>query len=149
MATAPHDEGSLSQGGTESVADRPLVEISNAMVRIYKDQFGRGPTKARTHYAGPDVIVCTLENTFTQAEHNLRALGEHQRVRDLRMFFQYAEAARFTEPIERITGRRVRGFLSSIDTNADIAGETFVLEPEALSSSDPGRSKAAALELPV
>ncbi len=68
------------------------------------------------------------------------------------MVFQYAEAARFTEPIERITGRRVRGFLSSIDTNADIAGETFVLEPEALSSSDPGRSeayRAAALELPV
>lgn len=85
------------------------------------------------------MIVCTLENSFTQVEHNLRALGEHQRVRDLRMFFQYAEAARFTEPIERITGRRVRGFLSSIDTNADIAGETFVLEPEAevLSSSRP------------
>jgi hypothetical protein len=53
---------------------------------------------------------------------------------------------------ERITGRRVWGFLSSIDTNADIAGETFVLEPEALSSRDSGRSEAynaAALELPA
>lgn len=49
MATAPHDEGPAINSGAESVTDRPLVEISNAMVRIYKDQFGRGPTKhART-----------------------------------------------------------------------------------------------------
>ena len=29
-----------------------LQEVTNAMVRIYKEQFGRGPTKARTNYAG-------------------------------------------------------------------------------------------------
>jgi uncharacterized protein YbcI len=110
---------------------RPLFELSQAMVQIYKDQFGRGPTKVRTHYAGPDTLVCLLENTFTPAERNLQAMGEHQRLRDIRLFFQYAETSRFTEPIERITGRRVRGFVSGIDTNADIACELFVLEPRA------------------
>jgi uncharacterized protein YbcI len=75
-------------------------------------------------------VVCLLENTFTPAERNLQAMGEHQRLRDIRLLFQYAETSRFTTPIERITGRKVRGFISGIDTNADIACELFVLEPQ-------------------
>jgi hypothetical protein len=62
-------------------------------------------------------------------EQSLQAMGEHQRLRDLRLLFQYAESSRFIEPVQRITGRRVRGFLSAIQTHADIASETFVLEP--------------------
>ena len=104
--------------------------ISNEMVRIYKDQFGRGPTKTRTNWAGPDAVVVTLEETFTPAEHRLRELGEHQRLRDLRTLFQYADVASFCEPVERLTGRRVRAFLSGIDTHADLATEIFVLHPE-------------------
>ncbi len=100
------------------------------MVQIYKDQFGRGPTKVRSSYAGPDTIVCILEHTFTPAERNLQRMGEHQRLRDIRLLFQYAEGARFTEPVQRITGRQVKAFISGIDTNADIACEMFVLHPE-------------------
>ena len=107
------------------------LEISNGIVRLYKEQFGRGPTKARTDWAGPDVLITVLEDTFTPAERNLTRLGEHQRVRDMRTFFQYATVADFCEPIERHTGRRVRSFLSAIDTQVDgLAMETFVLHPE-------------------
>jgi uncharacterized protein YbcI len=74
--------------------------------------------------------VCLLENTFTPAERNLQAMGEHERLRDIRLLFQYAESSRFTEPVERITGRRVTAFISGIDTNSDVACELFVLEPE-------------------
>jgi uncharacterized protein YbcI len=106
-----------------------LSTISNEMVRIYKDQFGRGPTKTRTQWAGPDILVVTLEKTLTPAEHSLCRLGEHARLRDLRLLFQYAEVERFCEPIERLTGRKVRGFISGIDTMSDIASEMFVLHP--------------------
>jgi uncharacterized protein YbcI len=123
--TSP-DGDSETAGGTER---HPLQEISHAMVQIYKDQFGRGPTKVHTNWAGRDTIVCLLENTFTPAERNLQAMGEHQRLREMRLFFQYAEKARFIKPVELVTGRRVRGFMSGIDTNADIASEMFVLEP--------------------
>jgi uncharacterized protein YbcI len=108
-----------------------LLEISNAMVRLYKQQFGRGPTAARTHWAGPDVLVCILEDTLTLAERNLVKMGEHQRVRDIRMFFQYATVREFCQPVQEITGRTVRSFHSSIDTMVDgMAIETFVLYPE-------------------
>jgi len=82
--------------------------ISNAMVGIYKEQFGRGPTKTRTQWAGTDTVVVTLEQTFTRAERRLVELGEHTHLRDLRLLFQYAETDIICEPIERLTGRKVR-----------------------------------------
>jgi uncharacterized protein YbcI len=107
------------------------MAISNEMVRLYKTQFGRGPTKARTNWAGPDVIAVILEETLTPAERNLAKMGEHQRLRDLRIFFQYAAVREFCEPIERLTGRKVRAFISGMDTVADgLAMEVFVLHPE-------------------
>ena len=108
-----------------------LAEISREMVRVYKDQFGRGPTKARTQWAGPDMLVTLLEDTLTPVERRLVAMGEHGRVRDMRTFFQYASRPQFCEPVERLTGRKVRAFLSAIDPETDgVSIETFVLEPE-------------------
>jgi uncharacterized protein YbcI len=106
-----------------------LEELTNAMVRIYKELFGRGPTKARTNYAGPDTIVTTIENSLTAAERNMVALGEHQRLRDIRMFFQHASDRDFTETVEQITGRKVRAFVSGIDTERDVSAEVFYLQP--------------------
>ena len=83
VATVP--EAPASQNGDGRPQQVQMV-ISNEMVRIYKERFGRGPTKTRTQWAGPDVVVVTLEDTLTPVERSLVALGEHQRLRDLRMF---------------------------------------------------------------
>jgi uncharacterized protein YbcI len=123
------------------VAEPPTVQmrISNELVRLYKSLFGRGPTKARTDFAGPDVLVCTLENSLTTAEQNMAALGEHQRLRDIRMFFQHASEAEFRETVERISGRKVRARVSGIDVGRDVSAEVFYLEPL---GSDPDGSAA-------
>ena len=113
----------------DGASQNTLSLISNEMVRIYKEQFGRGPTKTRTNWAGPDVLVVTLEETFTPAERSLQRMGKHQELRDLRMLFQYAEVEAFCEPVERLVGRKVRAFVSGIDTEADLATELFVLHP--------------------
>ncbi|WP_445149616.1 Na-translocating system protein MpsC family protein [Baekduia sp. Peel2402] len=105
------------------------AQISNEMVRLYKELFGRGPTQARTHFAGPNAILVTLENSMTPAEHTMAELGEHQRLRDVRLLFQYAREQDFRGTIERITGRTVRGFVSGMDVAQDIASEVFYLEP--------------------
>jgi|tagenome__1003787_1003787.scaffolds.fasta_scaffold20582948_2 uncharacterized protein YbcI len=108
-----------------------LADVSREMVRLYKEQFGRGPTKARTEWAGHDVLITVLEDTFTPAERNLIRLGEDAKVRDMRTFFQYATVREFCEPVERLTGRTVRAFLSAIDTKVNGAAmETFLLYPE-------------------
>jgi uncharacterized protein YbcI len=107
-----------------------LAELSNAMVRLYKDLFGRGPTKTRTSYAGPDLIVSTLENSLTRVERTMAEAGEHERLRDLRMHFQYLGEDDFVEAVERITGRKVRAFVSGMDTRRDVASELFYLQPQ-------------------
>jgi uncharacterized protein YbcI len=121
----PHD------GRTDDRQVSTLSAISNEMVRLYKEQFGRGPTRTRTHWSGDDTIVSILEDTFTPAERNLVKMNEHQRLRDMRMFFQYATVREFCEPVERLTGRKVKAFLSGLDTKAadGLAIETFVLHP--------------------
>ena len=119
-----------------------LLAISNEMVRLYKQQFGRGPTKARSSWAGPDTLVVVLEETLTPAERNLVRLGEHQRLRELRLFFQYATVREFCEPVEQHTGRKVRAFLSAVDTEVEgLATEVFVLHPQGYDG--PSRSEAA------
>jgi uncharacterized protein YbcI len=106
-----------------------LQEVTNAMVRIYKELLGRGPTKARSAYAGPDTLIATLEDSLTPAEHNLIAIGEQQKVRDARALLQQASERTFVETVERATGRRVRAWLSGIDTRSDVSTEVFHLEP--------------------
>jgi len=123
--------------------DRPMLQaISNEIVRVFKEQFGRGPTRARTEWAGRDVIVVLLEDTLTPAERSLVEMGEHERLRETRMFFQYATLTELCEPIERLTGRKVRAFSSGIDTMVDgMSVETFVLHPDG--ADDPSRIKLA------
>ena len=104
------------------------VALSNEMVRLYKEQFGLGPNKAHT-YVEPDLIVVTLENTMTPAERNMVEAGAHHRVRESRLYFQYATEREFVGTVEQITGRNVRAYMSAIDTRADIAVEFFHLEP--------------------
>jgi uncharacterized protein YbcI len=129
----PHVDGLEGQLlGPVGHSDRQgleLQELTNAMVRLYKELFGRGPTKARTNYAGPDTLISTIENSLTPAERNMVALDEHHRVREIRMFFQHASDAEFIGTVEQITGRKVRAFVSGIDTAQDVSSEVFYLEP--------------------
>jgi uncharacterized protein YbcI len=107
-----------------------MLELSNAIVRLYKDAFGRGPTKARAYFAGSDTLVVVLEDSMTVAERNLVAMNEHDRLREARMFFQRALEREFRAVVEQTIGRRTVAFISGIDTHNDVAVEVFTLEPD-------------------
>lgn len=119
-----------------------LAAISNEMVRVYKAYLGRGPTKVNTHWAGPDVLVCVLEDTLVQAEESLVKIAAHERLREIRTVFQDAMIRQFCEPVERLTGRKVRSFISGIDTEVKgLSVEMFVLHPAG--SDSPSRIDVA------
>ena len=88
-------------------------------------------------------MLCTLEKTFTPAEQALVRMGEHQRLRDTRMFFQYATEMEFRETVERITGREVRAFVSGVDVERDLSSELFYLEPSGSSDEQAEDGRAA------
>jgi uncharacterized protein YbcI len=106
-----------------------MAAVSNALVALHKEQFGRGPTKARSHFAGPDALVCVLENALLPAERKLVALGQQTSVRETRGAFQVATADEFIAAIEQIVQRKVRSFASAVDPDADTVFENFHFEP--------------------
>jgi uncharacterized protein YbcI len=107
-----------------------LAGVSKAMVALHKEQFGRGPVIARSHFAGPDALLCVLEQALLPAERKLVQMGEHQRVRESRIAFQVATADEFIAAVEQIVGRRVRAFASATDVSEDVVFENFVFEPD-------------------
>jgi uncharacterized protein YbcI len=121
----------------------PLAAVSNAMVALHKEQFGRGPISARSHFAGPNALVCVLEDVLLPAERKLVAMGDHQRVRETRMAFQVATADDFVAAVEQIVGRKVRAFASAADVAQNVVWENFVFESDTMSD---GNAPAASLE---
>jgi uncharacterized protein YbcI len=105
-----------------------LAEVSRSVVRLHKDVYGKGPTRARAHMVG-DLVVCVLAGGFTRAELTLSAGGKGDVVRRQREELQAIARERFTSTIESITGRPVLGWLSSTDEAAQLSAEVFVLEP--------------------
>jgi len=122
------------QGTTTPVAEDDAAtqsvraELSREMVRLYKEVFGRGPTKARSDFAGTDILICTLEESFTPAEQALVSLHEYQRLRDTRTYFQHATEDKFRGVVERVLDRKVRAFVSGVDVERDVSSEIFYLE---------------------
>ena len=106
-----------------------MVAVSNALVALHKDQFGRGPTKARSHFAGPDALMCVMEDVLLPAERKLVALGQQASVRETRSAYQMATAAEFIATVEQIVYRKVRAFASAVDPDANTVFENFHFEP--------------------
>ena len=104
----------------------PRLRISNAIVQLQSEYYGRGPTKAKT-YIQDDLVVVVLEETFTAAERTLIDRGEAESIRDIRRRFQQVMAPQFKAIVEGATGRRVRAFLSETALDADVAVEVFLL----------------------
>jgi uncharacterized protein YbcI len=48
--------------GEAPTPPNPLLEVANVMVHLYKDAFGRGPTRSRALFSGSDTLVVLLED---------------------------------------------------------------------------------------
>jgi uncharacterized protein YbcI len=106
-----------------------LAAVSNAMVSLHKEQFGRGPTRARSHFAGEDTLVCVLEDALLPAEQGLVEMRQQDRVQETRLFFQMATRDKFIEVVEQIVGRKVVAFSSATDADAGVVWELYNFEP--------------------
>jgi uncharacterized protein YbcI len=115
-----------------------LNAVSNAMVALHKEQFGRGPTEVRSGFAGPDTLVCVLQDVLLPAERKMVEMGDQNRVRDSRIAFQAATHSEFVAAVEQIVMRKVHAFASGVDPDANVVFETFVFEPSESGSDGHG-----------
>ena len=101
--------------------------ISNEIVRLQAEYYGKGPTRAKT-YLVEDLVVVVLEESFTRAEKTLAQRGEREAIEHIRRRFQQQMADEFTSVVEQATGRKVRVFLSETNIDQDVSVETFLLD---------------------
>lgn len=119
---------------TDTPADPPLhagqvaSAISAAVVALWRDYTGRGPTKARTTI-DQDTIVVTLRDSLTKAERTLAERGQAADVLAMRRAFQEMMRDDMIAAVQRITGRTVEAFLSSNLHDPDVAIEVFLMAP--------------------
>jgi uncharacterized protein YbcI len=100
--------------------------ISDGLVALLKEYYGRGPERAKT-YVSDDLVVCLLRGGFTPVEQTLRDGGYGDAVIHQRMAFQEVMRERFEQVVENATGRRVVGFMSGNQQDPDMICEVFVL----------------------
>jgi uncharacterized protein YbcI len=105
-----------------------LTAISDGMVGLLKEFYGRGPTRTKTYYED-DLVVCLLRGGFSRVEQTLLEGGRGSSVIQQRMDFQDLMRERFQAVIEGATGRQVIGFMSGNQQDPDIMCEVFILDP--------------------
>lgn len=128
--SGPESDPTKSQAAPEAkrLHGEELTAISDGLVALLKEFYGRGPTQAKSYYQD-DLVVCILRGGFTQVEQTLRDGGRGSAVIEQRMAFQELMRERFEEVIERATGRKVIGFMSGNQQDPDMMCEVFVLDP--------------------
>ena len=127
-----------------SAADLPIIPstrgdvltaISDGMVALLKEFYGRGPSRAKSYYQD-DLVVCLLRGGFSQVEQTLLEGGRGSAVIQQRMEFQDLMRDRFEAVIKAATGRDVIGFMSGNQQDPDIMCEVFILAPTDLLDDD-------------
>jgi uncharacterized protein YbcI len=103
-----------------------LSEVSDGIVALFREYYGRGPTRAKTYYHD-DLVVCLLRGGYTRVEETLRDGGRGDVVISQRLAFLDVMRDRFEAVIQNATGREVIGFMSGNQQHPDLLCEIFVL----------------------
>jgi uncharacterized protein YbcI len=119
---------SLPGTGPAAPAGEDLAEVTNAIVRLFSDYYGRGPTRAKSYLLDDRYLVTVLRETLTTVERTLADTGQADLVRRVRLTFQDAMADSFKGAVEAVLGRKVVAYHSQILVTPDIGFEFFVLE---------------------
>jgi uncharacterized protein YbcI len=106
-----------------------LAAVTNGIVQLFREYYGRGPDKAKSYLLDDRIVVCVLENTMTTVEQTLVEHGHGDMVRQVRLTFQGAMAAEFKGVVEEAMGRSVSTYHSQLTMEPDMGFEFFVLEP--------------------
>jgi uncharacterized protein YbcI len=105
-----------------------LAAISNSIVRILRERYGRGPMKAKTYALDDIVVVVMRAGGFTAAEQTMIDSGEPERVIGMREDFQRVMAQDYKNAIERLTNRKVLAFLSNAHVEPELTVEIFFVD---------------------
>jgi uncharacterized protein YbcI len=112
---------------TDVRAGEQLATVTNGIVKLFRDYYGRGPTKAKSYILDDRILVCVLEETMTRVEKTLVDNGHGDKVREVRLTFQEAMAHEFKQTVRDALEREVVAYHSQLTLEPDLGFEFFVL----------------------
>ena len=122
-------EGSAADGKPAPLrGGQLLAAISQRIVGMLREHYGRGPIKAKTYVLDDMIVVVLRGSGFIPLEQTIMASGEPERVLAMREDFQRAMAGRFQQVIEELTGRHVVAFVGRVNVEPDITMEVFFID---------------------
>jgi uncharacterized protein YbcI len=104
----------------------PEQALANAIVSLFKQYYGKGPTGAKAWVLDEYVFVA-LEGGLTRNEETLLADGKEDVVRSYRLAFEESMSQVMMNTVAEIIGREVLTYHSQIVFHPTRAFEIFVL----------------------
>jgi uncharacterized protein YbcI len=100
--------------------------ISNAVMRLTNELYGRGAARTRT-FVTDEHVFCALQGLLTSVERTLVEAGETELVRELRTRFMQMVRPMFAAEVARLAGRQVLAMESQLVFDPDTLFLIFVL----------------------
>jgi uncharacterized protein YbcI len=121
----------LSVLAPEDVLAGPqLAELSRRLVQVLRREVGRGPTQAKSFWAGDDLLVTLFGDVFLRAEKTLLTHGQEDVAMAYRGAIQHALRQELRAEVERVVGRNVVAAMGCAHHDPDLMAELFVFEPQ-------------------
>ena len=116
-----------ADGGPGSEQQGLLQRISNLMVGLQKEFYGRGPDRTKS-YMVDDLLFVVMRGGVTRAEQTMLDFGQQDLVRNFRQQFENEMTKRLVGGIEQLTGRTVLTYQTQILFDPHIICQIFVFD---------------------
>jgi uncharacterized protein YbcI len=117
----------LTEGDDQQAA---ITAITRGLVQLYKENFGHGPTWARSWLCHSEVIVCVMHGTLTTKERTMRDGGDATGIHDSRRTVEKVMEPEMRAVVEQALERGVEAVVGGLEVDADIATHVFILRSE-------------------
>ena len=118
---------------SSSLANTPgqrqsLASLSRALVQLFHERAGRGPTEARTFWAGDDAVLVLFAVGYTKAEQTLWDHGRSRTAASFRHAVLETLESDMRSVVEGSLGRQVVAVLADAHHDPDVMAAVFLLE---------------------
>jgi hypothetical protein len=106
-----------------------LGTLSRKLVQLLRLRAGRGPTEAKSFWAGDDTLLVLFVGGYTKAERTLLEHGRTHMALAYRHAVQGALEREMCAEVEQVTGRTVSTAMGCAHQEPDVVAQVFLLEP--------------------
>ena len=106
-----------------------LAALSRGLVQLFRHRAGRGPTKAKSFWAGEDTVLVLFGGGYTKAEKTLWDQGRPETAVAYRQAVIDALEDEMRTVVETSLERNVTAVLAAAHHDPDVMAAVFLLEP--------------------